>query len=234
MAVVGYFFIRNKRTVRRQNWLQSGQTELSEVLGGEQRLEQLGENVLQFLAEYVDAQAGHSSPLCKTNSGVLRRTVCQAKQIFPIDLTLVTGYLGRRLKTIHAFVNDVPDGYLTFGSALFKGKPRHLVIVPVSVDGTVNAIFELGFIHPYDRAIVELFERLSESIGVAVLLPPYYRAHLQDLTRRDPTAKRELQTQSGRVARFQRGTRGAESSAKGVARSIGTTASGARTDQRTA
>ncbi len=43
---------------RRQEWLQSGQLGLSKAMGGNQRLEQLGDRVLKFLAEYLDAHAG--------------------------------------------------------------------------------------------------------------------------------------------------------------------------------
>jgi len=55
VAGIGYQFIRNKLLVQRQSWLQSGQTQLSERMGGDQQLPRLGENVLRFLSEYVDA-----------------------------------------------------------------------------------------------------------------------------------------------------------------------------------
>ncbi len=43
---------------QRLDWLQSGQIGLAKAITGEQRLEQLGENVLQYLATYLDAHAG--------------------------------------------------------------------------------------------------------------------------------------------------------------------------------
>ncbi|HEY4308911.1 MAG TPA: response regulator [Pirellulales bacterium] len=196
MAVVGYYFNRNKRTLRRQNWLQYGQTELSEVLGGEQRMEQLGENVLRFLAEYVDAQAG---AFFAAMQGEFRRIATYgvpSEADIPTRLGANDGLLGQAVRDNRTFfVNDVPDGYLTFGSALVKGKPRHLVIVPVSVDGSVNAVFELGFVHLYNSAISELFERLSESIGVAVR-SAHYRTHLQNLLEETQRQGEELQSQS--------------------------------------
>src|SRR5690606_3776359 len=57
-AAVGYFFILNKIAVRKQQWLQFGENGLNEVMGGEQRLEELGENVLRFLSEFTHAHAG--------------------------------------------------------------------------------------------------------------------------------------------------------------------------------
>src|SRR5215510_12128593 len=58
VAGAGHLFIRSKLAVRMEEWLQAGQLGLAEKMSGELRLEQLGENVLRFLAEYLDAQAG--------------------------------------------------------------------------------------------------------------------------------------------------------------------------------
>jgi CheY-like chemotaxis protein len=196
MAVVGYYFIRNKRTVRRQNWLQSGQTKLSEVLGGEQRMEQLGENVLRFLAEYADAQAGAFFASLQGEFQRIATYGVPRDADIPNCFEAGDGLLGQAAKDNRTFfINDVPDGCLTFGSALVKGKPRQLVIVPVSVDGSVNAVFELGFINSYVGAIGELVERLSESIGVAVR-SAHYRTHLQNLLEETQRQGEELQTQS--------------------------------------
>ena len=41
-----------------QAWLRTGQMGLASRMQGEQRLETLGDNVLQFLAEYLSAQVG--------------------------------------------------------------------------------------------------------------------------------------------------------------------------------
>src|SRR5690606_5522045 len=57
IALVGYFFIKNKLVVYRQRWLQSAQTGLSKAMTGDQRLEELGQNILRFLCEYLGASA---------------------------------------------------------------------------------------------------------------------------------------------------------------------------------
>lgn len=57
MALVGWQFIRNKLAVRRQDRPQSGQTGLSAAMRGDLRLDQVGEHLLRFLAEYLNAPA---------------------------------------------------------------------------------------------------------------------------------------------------------------------------------
>ncbi|HEX4142079.1 MAG TPA: response regulator [Pirellulales bacterium] len=196
MGVIGYYFIRAKVTVRRHNWLQLGQTELSEIIGGEQRLEQLGENVLRFLAEYVDAHAGAFFAAGGQEFRRIATYGVPASAAMPDRFTPGDGLLGQAAKDGRTFlVRDVPEGYLTVGSALGRGKPRHLVIAPATADDAVIAVLELGFLHPFDAAVIEFFDRVSEAIGVAVR-SAHYRAHLQNLLEETQRQGEELQAQA--------------------------------------
>ena len=65
-------------------------------------------------------------------------------------------------------IEDVPPGYLTFGFALGQDKPRSLVISPASVDGNVNTVLELGFLHELNEGALNLLQQLSSSIAIAV------------------------------------------------------------------
>ncbi len=106
------------------------------------------------------------------------------------------GLLGQAAKDGRTFlVRDVPDGYLTVASALGRGAPRHLAIVPGTTDGAVNAVFELGFVHPLGESVAELLGRVAESVGVAVRSASY-RAHLQNLLEETQRQGEELQAQS--------------------------------------
>ncbi|WP_165246098.1 response regulator [Paludisphaera soli] len=195
MAVVGYHFIRNKREVRRQDWLQSGQTRISETMRGDQRLEQLGENVLRFLAEYLDAHAG----VAYVGEGADFRRLAvygvEAEGGAPSAFKWGDGLLGQAAKDRRSLViQDAPEGYIKIASALGRGKPRGLVIVPISADGVVNAVLELGFFRPIDASATDLLERVSESIGVAIR-SARYRAHLQNLLEETQRQSEELQAQ---------------------------------------
>ena len=58
LAGIGYFFIRNRNMVWREEWLQRSQTNLGEIMLGEQPLDVLGSNILSFLTEHLGALAG--------------------------------------------------------------------------------------------------------------------------------------------------------------------------------
>jgi signal transduction histidine kinase/DNA-binding response OmpR family regulator len=196
VAGAGHLFIRSKLAVRKEEWLQAGQVGLTEKMSGELRLEQLGENVLRFLAEYLDAQAG---AFFVENGDAFRRCGAYAT---PADAGTPElfrpgdGLLGQAVKDGRGFlIHDVPEGYLYFGSSLGQSRPRHLLIAPVKADGAVNAVLELGFIEKAGAAHTELLERVSQSIGVAVRSAKY-RFRLQELLEETQSQAEELQAQS--------------------------------------
>ena len=204
MAILGVFLsgfvaylVRGATmTRRRQEWLQSGQVGLSAAMFGEQRAEQLAEAVLKFLAEYFDAHAG--AFFMKEGEGYRRIATygVPAGGNTPDRFSLNDGLLGQAAKDGRTFVvRDVPEGYLTVGSGLGQGNPRHLIISPATVDDTVNVVLELGFIHPITESAVEMLERVSGSIGIAIK-SANYRANLQNLLEETQRQGEELQLQS--------------------------------------
>ena len=182
-------------TRQRQEWLQSGQIGISDAMSGEQRVGQLGESVLKFLAEYLDAHAG---AFFIKDGEQYRRIATYGVPLIegaPERFNFSDGLLGQAAKDGKTFlVRDVPEGYLKIGSALGKGNPRQLAIVPVSVDGTGSALFELGFVHPLHGSILELLEKVTETIGIA-LRSASYRSHLQNLLEETQRQAEELQAQ---------------------------------------
>jgi signal transduction histidine kinase/CheY-like chemotaxis protein len=197
MACIGFVFVRNKCAVRFQEWLQSGQTRLSAIMGGDQALDQLGANVLRFLAEYLDAHAG--AFFTRDSTGSYRRAATYGVPAkggtTPESFELGDGLLGQAAKDKRLFfIPDVPAGYLAFGSALGQGIPRQLLIAPICVDSQVTAVLELGFLHLLDPDDSQLLERVSESIAVAVR-SAQYRRRLQDLLTQTQQQAEELQAQ---------------------------------------
>jgi signal transduction histidine kinase/CheY-like chemotaxis protein len=199
VAGAGHLFIRSKVAVRREEWLQAGQVGLTEKMSGELRLEQLGENAMRFLAEYLDAQAG---AFFVEDGDAFRRCgayATPANAETPELLRPGDGLLGQSIKDGRGFlIHDVPEGYLYFGSSLGQSRPRHLLIAPVKADGAVNAVLELGFIDKVGAAHTELLERVSQSIGVAVRSAKY-RFRLQELLEETQSQAEELHAQSEKL-----------------------------------
>ena len=121
---------------------------LSEQMQGDQPLDKLGNNLLGFLAGFVEAQVGAAYI---AEAGQYRRFAAYA---IPADESVDTvrpgdGLVGQAAKDKRALrVRDVPAGYLPISSGIGKGTPNELVVVPASIDGVVQAVWNWGFSAP--------------------------------------------------------------------------------------
>jgi CheY-like chemotaxis protein len=195
-AAVAVLARRSLRDRARQQWLQSGQVGLSDAMTGEQSVEALGDSILGFLSQYLGAQAG---VLFKGDGSHFYRAATlgiPADADVPLRFNVKEGLLGKvAVDGRTMIVRDVPDGYLTIGSALGRDNPRHLVLTPAHADEIVNAVIELGFLQPVDDLAIELLDQASVSIGIA-LRSARYRAELQAVLEETQRQAEELQVQS--------------------------------------
>ena len=195
-ATIGFLIRRATLARRREEWLQSGQVELASVMIGDQPIEQLGNSILAFLAKYLGAVAG---AIFVGGSEDYRRAAAYgvpAGAGIPEQFTLREGLLGQAAAENRSMlVGEIPEGYLAFGSALGQDKPKHLVIFPGAVDGSVNSVIELGFLRPIDESVITLLEQASLSVAIAVRSATY-RGELQSLLEETQRQSEELQTQS--------------------------------------
>ena len=196
LAALGYHFIQNKLAIRKQEWLQTGQTLLSERMAGDPNMERLGARILSTVAEYLDAPAG---AFFIENGRAFNRMATYgvpADARIPLEIHAGDGLLGLALAEHKVCViSDVPDGYLTIGSSLGRSAPRHLFIAPMAVERSIKAVLELGFFHPVGESDKEFVARVSESVAVAVR-SAQARAYIQELLEETQRQAEELQMQS--------------------------------------
>lgn len=195
-AAICHQAIRTRLAVRKQEWLQTGQTTLSDRVTGELKLNELGQQVVRFLCEYLNAHVGAVFVL---DGQHLRRTAVYA---LPNEASIADeikphqGLVGQAWVDAQPFViRDVPEGYLSFGSAMGQSRPTNLLIYPVSVDGIVIAVIELGFAHGTYQSDLDLLDRVGESIAVA-FKSAQYRDRLQSLLEETQRQGEELAAQS--------------------------------------
>ncbi|WP_438479558.1 response regulator [Oleiharenicola lentus] len=195
-AVITSLLRRAELAKQRQEWIQAGQLRLAVQMVGDQKVAELADNSLRFLSDYLGAQAG---AMYIEEGRVLQRAAIYALptgNAIPERLTLGEGLVGQVAKDGKPVaVHDVPEGYLAIGSALGHHRPRHLLIVPATVDGSVNAVLEFGFFHQIPDDAIELLERVAETIGVAVR-SARLRARVQELLEETQTQAEEVQAQS--------------------------------------
>ncbi len=194
--VIGALIRRATLARRHEDWLQSGQVGLATAMMGDQPLDQLGNSILEFLIGYVGGIAGAAFAIERDKFKRIAALGVPGNAAITDHFRLREGLLGQAAAEGKPLVfGEVPDGYLAFGSALGRDKPRHLAIFPGSVDGQVNSVIEIGFLRPMDPRVRTLLERASEAVAIAVRSATY-RSELQDLLEETQRQSEELQTQS--------------------------------------
>ncbi len=182
--------------LEQQAWYRTGQTLLSESMLGEQGLTTLGQNILSFLARYLDVAVG---ALYVVQDGKLQRIAEFGwdKDKLHSDRTLVLGEglvgqvaLERRMMGL----DSLPAGYLKVSSALGSTDARSVLIAPVEDSGMLNAVLEIGFLRPLRDDDNELLRRVSGSIGSAIEAARY-RQRLQRALAETQQLNEELQVQ---------------------------------------
>jgi signal transduction histidine kinase/CheY-like chemotaxis protein len=91
-------------------------------------------------------------------------------------------------------VTNLTGGYFKVGSGLGDAAPAELVLAPVSNDGAVNGVIELGFMRPVERRDLELLKLIAGSIGASVDAA-MFRKRLQDSVEQTQQLNEELQVQ---------------------------------------
>jgi CheY-like chemotaxis protein/signal transduction histidine kinase/CHASE3 domain sensor protein len=183
---------RDYRERQAQTWIRAGQMGVSERMQGDQPLDRLSVNLLDYLWAYLGAQVG---AMYVAEGGQYRRLAGVALPMGDaVPLRPGDGLLGQAVKDNRVLhVHDVPPGYLPIRSATGEGTPGELLIVPAGVDGVVYAVIEFGFFGETEPQQRELLSRASESIGVAVRAAKD-RQRLEELLQETQSQAEELQS----------------------------------------
>ncbi|EPE96804.1 response regulator [Rhizobium grahamii] len=193
---IGVLVRRATNARRYGDWQRTGHLGLAGAMMGDQRTDELGNSILEFMARYAGAVAG---AIFVGDKDWYRRASTYgvpSGAAIPARFSGREGLLGQaaaehRILTI----NDVPDGYLAFGSSLGSDKPRNLVILPSVVDGNVNSVIELGFLRPVPEHVLVFLEQASSTIATSIRSASY-RSELQNLLEETQRQSEELQVQS--------------------------------------
>lgn len=183
--------------LQQQAWLRTGQTQLAEHLLGQQTMQMLGRNVLQFFAQYVGSVVAavyirdeHGSLRRVASYGFSREREHEAQVIIAGEGVAGQAIAQNRLLRL----DDVPGDYLRLSSGLGEGAARSVLVVPTRNDDEINGLVELGFLRSLSDRDVELLELLAGNIGTAIEAARY-RQRLQEVLAETQQLNEELQVQ---------------------------------------
>ena len=183
--------------LQRQAWLRGAQTELTGELVGELSAQEMGRKVLGFFGHQLGSSVG--AMYLRERNGELRRVASYgfspaaeaSAQVFAAGQGLVGQAVAERRLTV---IEPVAADYLKVNSGLGDMAPRAAVLMPVSHNGFVNGVIELGLLRPPEDRLTELLELVAGNIGSSVAAVRY-REQLQDALAETQQLNEELQVQ---------------------------------------
>ncbi|GLT02521.1 signal transduction histidine kinase [Sphingobium jiangsuense] len=198
LACIGVLFIRYRNAAREEQWLRDGEIALAAAVSGDLTPEEVAHRALAFLVQRLGARAG--AIFAREEDGFpLLSAYGVPEGAIARRLAADDGLIGQAARDRRGFViTDVPDGYLTFGSALGRAKPRQVLIATGTADGEVNSVFELGFLAEPGARVKQaplFMDRIGAMLGTA-LRSARYRDRLQLLLTETQQQAEELQVQS--------------------------------------
>ncbi|WP_108650318.1 response regulator [Dongshaea marina] len=191
--------LRNLRSTREQtaalDWLKTGQAGLNEVTRGEQDLASLGNNIISYLAQYLDAEIG---AIYLAEEGHLRMIGSYAysqRKNLSNEFAPGEGLIGQAaLEKKPILLTNCPDDYIRIQSGLGESVPHNILVFPVVKDGQTLSVIELGSFEVFGEAKQEFMQEVSPAIS-SILKTVNAQVQTQKLLEETQAQSRQLQTQ---------------------------------------
>jgi CheY-like chemotaxis protein/signal transduction histidine kinase len=203
IAGVAYRYILSRRRVDALSWMQAGLMQLAAATRGTPTAQQTGDGILKSLLTYTGAKVGTVYHLDK---GQLHRlsTWALSDAVTPETLLPGDGLAGQAVVAKHVLTaRDLPSTHLQIGTTVGRSPASHVVAAPLSADGDVVAVIELGFAgstlgygseNEMLARVVQLLDAAAEPAGIA-LQTARYRSRLEWLLEETQHQAEELQVQ---------------------------------------
>ncbi|MEJ8851107.1 response regulator [Variovorax rhizosphaerae] len=183
--------------LNQQAWLRSAQSELAAELVGQLSAQELGRKALAFFGRHLGSSIG--ALYVRESHGQLRRAASYGfsaeaeaiPQVFAPTQSLL-GQAATEKRTM--LVEPVPADYLKVNTGLGETAPRAALLLPVTNEGQVNGVLELGLMHRPNERASSLLDAVAGNIGSAVAAARY-REQLQDALAETQQLNEELQVQ---------------------------------------
>ena len=188
------------RAVEQQNWMRSGQAELSEVMRGEQDITTLAQNIISYLAQYFQADIG-AIYLASTHNGASSLRLAGAyaytrRKAGGEVVKFGQGFVGQTaLEQESIIYSEVPEDYLLIKTEHSYETPQQLLMSPFFHEEQVKGVIEIGTSGTFTNAHVDFLKQVSESIAVA-FHSAETRQEMQELLEHSQQQAEELQVQA--------------------------------------
>jgi CheY-like chemotaxis protein/signal transduction histidine kinase len=152
-----------------QNWLKTGQAKLNEKLRGEQEVNELAQNVINYVASYMDVQVG--AIYLKNESAYLDMVGSYAytkRKNLANRIKIGEGLVGQSaLEKKDIIISNIPDDYIKINSGLGESSPLNILVMPFLYEDQIKGVIELGSFQEFDDLHMQFLKQMSENVAIA-------------------------------------------------------------------
>ncbi len=165
-----------------QDWLKTGQTQLSEKISGEQDVMTLARNIITFITTYLEAQVGvfylleegerEQGRAKRGKEDILKLLASYAyiqRKGMTNDFQIGEGLIGQAaLEKQRIIVTEIPEDYMSIQSGIGEAVPHQVLVMPFLYENAVKGVIEIGSFHEITDVQLEWLEQVMPNIGIAV------------------------------------------------------------------
>lgn len=182
--------------IKKQNQIKTGQMEFNDIIRGEQDINSLGNKILNFLSNYLDAKVG--VVYFRDSKDVFNIIAGYAYRDFNDEYNKIKfgeGLVGQcALEKKVLIINDLPEDYIKINSSLGEAVPKNIILMPCIFNHKVISVIELGTFKEFTQEQIEFAESISESIAISIN-SAHASTKMQELLIKTQEQSEELQMQ---------------------------------------
>jgi len=186
---------------QKSDWLKTGQTQLNERMRGEQELVVLTQNILNYLANYINAQVGVFFLAQEDNLKLVSSYAYKKRNNNYNEFKFGEGLVGQAaLEKKSLLFSNAPKEHinLSINSGMGESEPDDIFVLPLLYENQVLGILEIATAHHLTTTEIELFEHVADNIAIT-LNSAQSRLRMQALLDESQQLTQNLQAQQEEI-----------------------------------
>jgi CHASE3 domain sensor protein len=154
------------------NWLKTGQADLSRTVSGERDITELCRVAITFIAEYVGAQVGtffikNSEEGEKEEYSLIANYAFRKRKGLANRFKPGEGLAGQAaLEKAKILFTEIPRDYIKIESSLGSTTPTNIFVLPLVYENDVKGVIEIGSVKPYTELELDFIELAGNILSV--------------------------------------------------------------------
>ncbi|MCK0536310.1 response regulator [Alcanivorax quisquiliarum] len=186
----------------REELLKTRLAELNDRMRGDMTLQQLGDNILNYMVPALQAQVGafyvfdDEDNLLRLNSS----HAMERRKHLASEFQLGEGLVGQcALEQKQILLSRVPEDYLSVTSATGSASPRNVVVTPIIHEDEIKGVVEIAAFREFDDDDQAFLQQAVHALAIAVHTAQN-RVRLAQMLEQTRLQAQELETQKHELA----------------------------------